>query len=314
MTRPDPGPLALLASYAIVSDATIEAVPATTTLLIDSGAFTAYRTGREVTVEGYANYLARHADRIDAAITLDVIGGTAEQTDENTDRLRQRVPHVPILPVFHYGGDWDRLDRLCATNPYICLGGLTNVARQQRPVGAWFTKAHQIATRHGCRLHGLGMTRHPWPAMWPWYSVDSSFWNMACRNGSINLYNPATRQPHTVLAGKPMKAPADIRLVRTYGGDPVAVASPGFGRTGVRGDRARDERRWMMDATLRSMMTYAAAVRGWRPAVPGPHGMPDGLTTFFAIAGRVDIGIISEAHRLACAGKLARPYRRKETP
>ena len=59
-------------------------------LMIDSGAFTAYTSGRRIRVYDYARYLTRWAGVWDHAITLDRIGDPAN-TRRNTRMLHERA-------------------------------------------------------------------------------------------------------------------------------------------------------------------------------------------------------------------------------
>jgi len=271
--------------------------------LADSGAFSAHNSGAEVTVADYAAWLREHRTVINAAATLDVIGDPVG-TARNTERLMSAVDGaVPILPVFHVSSPWRVLEQLCAAHPYVMLGGAVAVAKKERATAMlrWIVRAHQIAREHGTRLHGLGLTRPPYAESAPWYSVDSSYWTSASRTGTISLFDG--RRLVNFRCGTPKAAP-HARLIRSYGGNPRRAVTPGFGIVREVGPVARQDRDWMVRASIVSMRRYETWLQRRRPAVPPPTGSAvtgDGLKLYLAAGGKNDLDVLIRVSREAAA-------------
>lgn len=268
--------------------------------LADSGGFSAHNAGATVTVPDYAAWLRDHASVINAAAALDVIGDPAA-TARNTDELIRRVDGaVPIVPVFHVSSPWAELERLCREHPYVMLGGAVAVAGRGRVAAMlrWCVKAHQIARDHDTRLHGLGLTRPPYPEKLPWYSVDSSYWTSANRTGSMSLFDGARMVGFRL--GTPKAAPhAD--LIRRYGGNPRRAVMPGFGLVREVGPSAREDRDWATRASVDSLLRYERWLRHRRPVVAPPresrtHG--DGIKVYLACTTLKDVALVVARTRL----------------
>lgn len=239
----------------------------------DSGAFTAYASGKTIAVRQYAAWLAVHAHVINCAATLDVIGDPAV-TARNTAALQDAVgDQVYVIPIFHVGSPWTELENLCATHPYVGLGGgVAAAGKQQAAFMAWLVKCHRIGREHGTVFHGFGMTEPPYPEKLPFYSVDSSYWSSGNRAGTIALFDPRTRRFVRARFGTrhAFTRPGMAALIRSYGGDPHAVAATGFGLTAQRGALGRAEHRWVDETSCLSWMRYGAYLRTWRSPIPAP--------------------------------------------
>lgn len=258
----------------------------TVDLFADSGAFSADNSGARITVKEYATWLMVNAPLVNFAASLDVIGDP-DATVRNTDRLQDMVgDQVIIVPAFHVGSPWPALEAMCARYRFIALGGAVRWGGKPKVLLPWLVKAHRIAAEHGTVMHGFGLTRPPYPSKLPWYSVDSSYWNMATRNGTLALFEDRTQTFTKVRVGTddPLK---QARLVRSYGMDPRTAATTGFGRATLRGDAGRGEYRWLMEASVESWLRYADRLAAARtvPAAPGVSG--DGTKLYLA-AGSID--------------------------
>lgn len=277
--------------------------------MADSGAFTAYTTGKTISLKGYATWLQVYGPHVNCAMTLDVIGDPAA-SGRNTLELEQMVGDATyIIPIFHVGSPWSELERWCASHPFVALGGGVAVNARGKAMMQWLIRAHKIAQTHGAALHGLGMTRPPYPDLLPFYSVDSSFWNVSARKGAVTLFDdrrgawvcvrhPDIRQgPEYVTRAR--TNPAYAGLIRSYGGNPAHVADFGFGRVGKRGQQGREDREWMDAAAVEAWMRYADHL-ATRRTVPAPAGVHfDGPKIYLAAGsdGNFDLMADVAAHR-----------------
>jgi hypothetical protein len=250
-------------------------------VLADSGGFSAYTVGAQIDVDAYADWLVEHREVINAAAGLDVIGDY-RATARNTDRLVERMAgRVEIVPVFHVGTPWAELRRLCREHPYVGLGGAVGLLRRRDAMGRWLVECHRIGRDTNTRFHGFGQTRPPFPEMFPWYSIDSSYWSTAVRAGRLALWDASAYRMDSVGVGgqfartvSPRLRAARRILVRDYGGDVGRVCGPGFGLSSAVGsDRAREDRVWMRAAGIESMRRYNEHMRA-RVAVDPPRAGP----------------------------------------
>lgn len=143
-------------------------------LFIDSGAYSAFTSGKPIQVEDYAKYLGEHKDIATLYANLDVIGGTIEQNDANQTYLEERG--FSPAPVHHFGEPMEWLSELCKRGyNKIALGGLVGVKK-------WLQLVYLRACADILRkekqpplIHVFGMS--PTPELieiYPWDSFDSS--------------------------------------------------------------------------------------------------------------------------------------------
>ena len=127
----------------------------------DNGAFTAWKSGEPLVVEGYVRWCEewhRHPG-FDWAIIPDVVDGSESDNDR---MIRDWPQHIAGVPVWHMHETLDRLDLLCRDFARVAIGSS----------GAWPTPGRRgwwdrmidamgVACdengRPRCKLHGLRM-------------------------------------------------------------------------------------------------------------------------------------------------------------
>lgn len=142
-------------------------------VFLDSGAFSAANSGKDINIDEYSEWVKRTGARIYAG--LDVIGDPIS-TAKNMEHMIQKHNLDPI-PTFHLGSDPKHL-RALYKYPYIALGGLvfsSNVTKYCDEIWSIILKENP-----GMRVHGFGLTNFDLMARYPWYSVDSSSYK-GCR-------------------------------------------------------------------------------------------------------------------------------------
>lgn len=144
-------------------------------VMLDNGAFSAWRVGKPVDWRGYYQWVEPWLDyHTTWAVIPDVIGGSPEEND----RLVLEWPHGPRgAPVWHMHDPIDRLIRLSAEWPRVCIGS----SAQWRHVGteAW-RRRMDLAMNRLCgngrppaalhMLRGMRMSGD----VYPFASVDSA--------------------------------------------------------------------------------------------------------------------------------------------
>lgn len=155
------------------------------TVMIDSGAFTAYTIGKKVSLAEYAVFIRRFPELVPhlaetVFVSLDVIGDQAA-TWTNYRRLVARG--CEVLPVVTFGSPMDDVRRAADAHPYICLGGL--VGRGQAALD-WLDQVYAVLTSlpQLPRTHLLGVATKKALLRYPAFSSDSSSWLGAFRYGA----------------------------------------------------------------------------------------------------------------------------------
>jgi hypothetical protein len=161
-------------------------------VIIDSGAFTAWTTGKSINPKDYAawalDFDKRWRDKFASLefMNLDVIGDQ-DGTWRNLSIL-EGLGMKP-LPIITYGVDLKHLDRALENYDYIALGGLVPYTRQKDKLRAWlnacFSRVMAYHKKTGTmrRLHLLGVTTDWVLKRYPCYSSDSSSWVSCLRFG-----------------------------------------------------------------------------------------------------------------------------------
>jgi hypothetical protein len=168
-------------------------------LMLDSGAFTAWSKGHEVTLDHlipvYADMLAKFEKHATAVwlINLDKIPGSRGRTatveemeeaieisDQNFNALvKEFGPRV--LPVFHQNETTERLHQVASMADFVCISPRNDVAEKYRV--SWSQEVHALIP--GKRTHGLAATGKTMMTTVPWWSVDSATWVFVAGNGGI---------------------------------------------------------------------------------------------------------------------------------
>lgn len=172
-------------------------------IMLDSGAFTAWTKGEEVTLDhlirDYSTLIDEFGYDIEKIwlINLDKIPAEPGRdptpaelreairiSDENFHKLVD-VFGDRIIPVFHQGEDEARLAEVCNMARYICVSPRNDLGERHRRT--WASEVHGKLP-DGIRTHGLATTGYPMMSTIPWHSVDSATWIMLAAYGHV-LYN-----------------------------------------------------------------------------------------------------------------------------
>lgn len=137
-------------------------------LLLDSGAYSAWKKGKEIDIYKYIEYIKKN--NISMYFNLDVVGDI-EKTNEN-QKIMEKHGLSPI-PVFHYGSDFKQLKYLVDSGyTYIGLGGTVGKSTDKKI--EFFDKCFELYPH--INFHGLGVTSKKLIDMYNWFSVDSTTW------------------------------------------------------------------------------------------------------------------------------------------
>lgn len=190
-----------------------------TRFLLDSGAFTAWKAGREILLDDYCRFIDDLPTKPWRYFTLDVIGNP-DKTMDNYQKMLSRG-YNPI-PIFTRGEDPAVIDEYYKTTDLIGVGGLVGTKGNKGFVKGIMEK---IGKR---KVHWLGFTRFDFIKYYKPYSVDSSSWAGGIRYGVIDVYMGQGRWERIkkVDCRLPIK-PEVYKQISVYGFDPDRLAKAG---------------------------------------------------------------------------------------
>ena len=137
-------------------------------VMLDSGAFSAFRSGKTVDVLEYCEFIGRNLDNIDLYVNLDVIGDAAASL-ANLRQMESRG--LAPMPVFHYGEGLDVLRWMRDRYSLIGLGGM--VPRSRRRMFEWLSTVFNELPH---KFHGFGIGDTSLISTFPFYSIDNTTW------------------------------------------------------------------------------------------------------------------------------------------
>ena len=149
---------------------------------MDSGAFSAWKSGRPVSLKEYMDYLTLHMAKIDHYAALDVIGDP-EASWANFVEMRQAG--FDPMPAFHLGEPLKWLHKYVdAGCGFIGLGGIaaSNKNTRYQFLNQAF-KHYPDPSKIG--FHGFGVTDKQMLLDYPWRTVDSRQAHILARFGTI---------------------------------------------------------------------------------------------------------------------------------
>lgn len=185
-------------------------------MFLDSGAFGAWKQKRELPLKDYIAFIKRHKHLLSAYVAMDVIPGQSSTKNEagltiggmrtNTrdtvkdveksaqksfDNLRRmQDAGLDPIPVFHQGEDYKWLVRMiddgCA---YIGISPYLKSHRNEivKFLDESFSIVCDAKGHPRVKTHGFGVTSPTFMSRVPWYSVDSTSWNLAAAYGEIKI-------------------------------------------------------------------------------------------------------------------------------
>jgi len=155
--------------------------PSSFRLIVDSGAFTAWNTGKKILMEDYCKFLKTVPSHWDyKAVQFDVYGDP-EKTYTNYYKMLD-MGFTDVMPVFTRGDTVERLDEFYTHTNYIMFGGIA-IGGSNRNYVKWFNQVNK-----GRDTHWLGFVNMPFIKHYKPYSVDSSSLFSAARFGNLQYY------------------------------------------------------------------------------------------------------------------------------
>jgi len=177
--------LNVLISYATIKDFPLDylrSISNDVNILFDSGAFTAYTQGKQISLEEYLEFIRSIDFPHNGYFTLDVIGNY-HATWKNFKYLIDKG--VKPIPIFTRGDRLERLNVYYTYSDLVALGGLRSSA--DNPFG--YIKHVMDNGVKGRKVHWLGNAKQYLMNHYKPFSVDVSTWYEARRFGRLKIWN-----------------------------------------------------------------------------------------------------------------------------
>lgn len=163
-------PLGLLVSWSYLaifaSDRAVASIAPASTML-DSGAFSAWKSGRTIDREALTRETLNPYWR--ESVALDVIG---DWRGSRENFLAMRAAGSPAMPVFHYREPFDLLDEYCALSPKVGLSCF--LGEGDRESFRWMDECFRRA--YPFRFHSFGASSREVLTRYPFHSADAVSW------------------------------------------------------------------------------------------------------------------------------------------
>ena len=175
-------------------------------IMVDSGAFTAYRKDVSINCDKYIEWLNKNNCYLEHYVQLDKIPGRWGRKSSKEDILyaeraswenyiymvsKLNDPHK-LLPVFHMSENFENFRRLLNFEingnkiPYICISGAKDrVSAERRKFYHHIFQIIRESDNKDVKVHCLGCSTFGDLSLFPFYSSDSTTWLQLSNNGNI---------------------------------------------------------------------------------------------------------------------------------
>ena len=181
-------------------------------VLIDSGAFTAWKSGKPIVFDDYIRFAKELRAKARCQLTfvaLDVIPGIYKGRAADAAELERccqqgfdnylamRANGIPCLPTFHRDDPWKWLDKIiddvmATETNHMCLAPKVDGA-PRRVKMKWLNKCYQHIHERGLletlKIHGLGVASPVMMETYPFYSVDSTAWLQGAKRSAYRYWD-----------------------------------------------------------------------------------------------------------------------------
>jgi hypothetical protein len=173
--------------------------PMQTNLMLDSGAFSAWRKKERIDLDKYIRYIKDNEEHLDSYVNLDVIPGEFGKLPTQSDvlyaadagwqnLLKMKAAGLKPIPVFHQGEPFDILYRMLDAGwDYIGISpdNSKNLSSKKRWLGHVFNEIIDEDGYPVIKTHGFAVTATDLLFEFPWASCDSMTWLLAASYGGI---------------------------------------------------------------------------------------------------------------------------------
>lgn len=126
-------------------------------IMLDSGAYTAYQRKKVIDVNEYIKFVNEHMDVVDYYVALDVIRDGPASYD---NYLKMKDAGLKPMPVHHLGDDIEYLKKYCKDSDYVGIGGATRLKTSQRQLFNYVNLMLDVIPKTK-KVHLFGTTSFP---------------------------------------------------------------------------------------------------------------------------------------------------------
>lgn len=182
----------LLESFYSIKEWQIPFIKSADLFLLDSGAFTMFTKGHNLTekdwddyVTNYINFINKYDVKYFFELDVDRILGI-KKVEEIRARI-ERETGKKCIPVWHKERGWKYFEKMCEEYDYVAIGGIAKNpnGKQIEKLFPYFIKC---AHKHKCKIHGLGYTSANGLRKYHFDTVDSIAWKSANIYGNMTLF------------------------------------------------------------------------------------------------------------------------------
>lgn len=160
-------------------------------VFLDSGAYSSFTKGVDVSLDDYCQYIKDNADILlieDGIILVSVLDAIGDPLRTWQNQHAMEHNGVTPLPCFHYGDDERYLAEYIKKYDYITLGGMVPI--NNKILKIWLDRIWENYLIDGAgqprlKVHGFGLMVEDFLMAYPWHSVDSSTWIRKAFSGMI---------------------------------------------------------------------------------------------------------------------------------
>lgn len=221
-------PCRILVAYPYLTPAIRDVLSATSVpvqMVLDSGAFTAWNTGKTIHLDDYCRTIERLNPKPWRYFNLDVIGDASASEGNLETMLRRGFKPVPVLTR---GATASDMDAMFEVSDVVAVGGLTAI-KGARKLG-YIKRVMRWAA--GRNVHLLGATSTKVIASARPYMCDSSSWVTSHAFGRMTVHVSGL----TTASIKKNQVKDYARAIRSLGVEPKRLLSYDWSRSSRRQD------------------------------------------------------------------------------
>lgn len=208
-------------------------------LLVDSGAFTAWKAKSFIALDDYCRFIEALPIEPWGYFSLDVIGDPKQSMINYETMLRRGFKPIPI---FTRGDDVMALEEYYSRSNVVGIGGLVGTRGNKG-----FVKG--VMERVGDRkCHWLGFSSLDFVKVYKPFGCDSSSLTASCRYGQVSLFCDKTKKFIVLTKKNFLKRPPNYiyDLIKSYGVDPIDLSK---------------KNNWRFPWAINAKITYKSYVR-----------------------------------------------------
>ena len=161
--------------------------PQVGTFILDSGAYSAWRSGKKVILYDYIDFVKKYHKYFTDIVCLDVIDNPIYSEVNHLIMLKELSDYdLEIMPVFHAGEPFSVLDYMVEKGyKYIGISPNNNWFEQAKR--NWLDKVFSRYNfdKLGIKTHGFGYQSLQGCQLYPLSTTDAATWNLASGYGRI---------------------------------------------------------------------------------------------------------------------------------